>query len=190
MKYRYVAGLVLAAMLLVLGGASRAQPSSSIKNLGTLGQDFQVTDPEGKERSFGEFRGKVVLVFFGFTQCPAVCPTTLANAAEARRILAKDADRLQVIFVTIDPDRDSAAVLKGYTAAFDPKILGLRADEANTAKVAKAFNIFYKKVPTGSSYTMDHTAFSFIFDGKGDLRQAVHHGQSAAQIAADVRELL
>ncbi|NMM05960.1 SCO family protein [Polaromonas sp.] len=191
MKYRFLVGLMLSGMLLLLaGGQAQAQASSSVKNLGTFGNDFHLTDPEGKERSFGEFRGKAVMLFFGFTQCPAVCPTTLATAAGVRKLLGKDAERLQVIFVTIDPERDSAAVLKNYAAAFDPTILGLRTDMAHTKKVAKAFNIFYEKVPTGGSYTMDHTAFSFIFDGKGDFRQAVHHGQSAEQVAADVRQLL
>jgi protein SCO1 len=191
MKYRFVLSMVLSAMLLVVaGGETKAQTSSSYKNLGASGQDFHLTDPDGKERSLGEFRGKAVMLFFGFTQCPAVCPTTLAKAATVRKLLGKDGDRLQVIFITIDPERDSAAVLKGYTAAFDPAILGLRADMAHTKKVAEAFHIFYEKVPTGGSYTMDHTALSFIFDTKGDFRLAVHHGQSAEQVAADVRPLL
>jgi protein SCO1/2 len=191
MKYRFVVGLMLSGMLwLLAGGQAVAQTSPSVKNLGSFGNDFHLTDPDGKERSLGEFRGKAVMLFFGFTQCPAVCPTTLATAAGVRKLLGKDADRLQVIFVTIDPERDSAAVLKGYTAAFDPTILGLRTNLARTKKVADAFNIYYKKIPTGGSYTMDHTAFSFLFDGKGDLRLAVHHGQSAEQVVADVRQLL
>jgi protein SCO1 len=191
MKYRFLWGVVLSGMLLLLaGGQAVAQTSPSAKNLGSFGNRFHLTNPDGKERSLGEFRGKVVMMFFGFTQCPAVCPTTLATAAGVRKLLGKDADRLQVIFVTIDPQRDSASVLKGYTAAFDSSIVGLRTDLARTKKMADAFNIYYKKIPTGSSYTMDHTAFSFLFDGKGDLRLAVHHNQSAEQVVADVRSLL
>jgi protein SCO1 len=133
MKYRFILTLILSAMMLVLaGGQAKAQTSPSIKNLGTFGNKFHLTDPEGKERSFSEFRGKAVMVFFGFTQCPAVCPTTLATAAGVRKLLGKGAERLQVIFVTIDPERDNAAVLKGDAAAFDPTILGLRTDMAHT----------------------------------------------------------
>ncbi len=154
------------------------------------GKDFHLNDPEGRERSLADFRGKVVLIFFGFTQCPDVCPTALTRAAEVKRALGDEGRRLQVIFVTVDPERDTPDVLKAYMQAFDPAFLGLSGDLAQTQATASDFKIFYQKVPTGSSYTMDHTALSYAFDPAGRLRLAIKHAEPATSVAADLKLLL
>jgi protein SCO1/2 len=154
------------------------------------GKDFNLLDPEGRERSLADFRGKVVLIFFGFTQCPDVCPTALTRAVEVKRALGNDGQRLQVIFVTVDPERDTPDVLKAYMQAFDPTFLGLSGDLAQTQATASDFKIFYQKVPTGSSYTMDHTALSYAFDPAGRLRLAIKHAEPATSVAADLKLLL
>jgi protein SCO1/2 len=155
-----------------------------------FGRDFHLSDPDGRVRSLADFRGKVVLLFFGFTQCPDVCPTALARAAKVKQLLGAQADKLQVIFVTLDPERDSPVVLRAYTQAFHPTFLGLRGDAHVTQQTAQEFKIFFAKVPTGSSYSMDHTAISYAFDPRGKLRLAIRHAQSAESVAADVRLLL
>jgi protein SCO1/2 len=137
-----------------------------------------------------DFKGKAVMLFFGFTQCPDICPTALVRAAEIRKMLGADGERLQVIFVTVDPERDSPVVLKAYTQAFDPSFLGLYGDPQKTSETAKAFKAFYRKVPTGSSYTMDHSAFSYVFDPAGKIRLALRHEQSAQECAEDLRKIL
>lgn len=154
------------------------------------GKDFRLKDASGRERTLADFKGKAVMLFFGFTQCPDVCPTALARAAEVKRLLGADGDRLQVIFVTLDPERDTPAVLGEYTRAFDPSFIGLWTDAQHTAETAKAFKVYYKKVPTGSSYTMDHSAFSYVFDPAGRLRLVLRHDQTAQDYAADLRQIL
>ena len=153
-------------------------------------QDFRLTDADGRERTLADFKGKAVMMFFGFTQCPDVCPTALVRAAEIRKLLGADGDRLQVIFVTVDPERDSPVVLKAYTQAFDPSFIGLYGDMQRTSQTAKDFKVFYRKVPTGSSYTMDHSAFSYVFDPKGKIRIVLRHEQSAQECADDLRRIL
>jgi protein SCO1/2 len=149
-----------------------------------------MTDMDGKIRSLPEFKGKIVMLFFGFTQCPDVCPTALGRAAEVRRLLGDDAEKLQVIFVTIDPDRDTPNLLRNYMRAFDPSFIALGGDTEATAAIAKEFKIFYQKVTTGSSYTMDHTTLTYILDTQGLLRLAMKHEQTAAEFAADIKSLL
>ena len=156
----------------------------------TYGRDFRLSDPDGRVRSLVDFRGQVVLLFFGFTQCPDVCPTALARAAQVKQLLGAQADKLHVIFVTLDPERDSPVVLRAYTRAFNPDFLGLRGDLQTTKQIAQEFKVFFAKVPTGSSYTMDHTAITYAFDPRGNLRLAIRHAQSADSVAADVRLLL
>jgi protein SCO1/2 len=153
-------------------------------------RNFELKDPDGHTRALRDFSGKLVMMFFGFTQCPDVCPTALTRAAEIKRLLGPDGQRLQVIFVTVDPERDTPAILKAYTAAFDPGFIGLWGDPQQTARVAEEFKIYYKKVPTGDSYTMDHTALSYVFDPLGHVRLAVKHAQSARDCADDLRKLL
>ena len=156
----------------------------------TYGRDFRLSDPDGRVRSLADFRGQVVLLFFGFTQCPDQCPTALARAAQVKQLLGAQVDKLQVFFVTIDPERDSPVVLRAYTRAFHPDFLGLRGDLSTTMQTAQDFKVFFAKVPTGSNYTMDHTVVTCAFDPRGNLRLAVRHAQSADSVAADVRLLL
>lgn len=153
-------------------------------------QDFRLIDADGHERTLADYKGKAVMMFFGFTQCPDVCPTALVRAAETKRLLGADGERLQVIFVTVDPERDLPVVLKAYTQAFDPSFIGLYGDMQRTSETAKDFKVFYKKVPTGSSYTMDHSAFSYVFDPKGKIRLVLRHEQSAEECAQDLRQIL
>ncbi len=154
------------------------------------GRDFSLQDPDGRTRTLADFRGKVVLLFFGFVQCPDVCPTALTRAKEVKRLLGADGEKLQVIFVTVDPERDGAALMREYTAAFDPAFLGLRADLEGTQRAAKEFKVFYEKVPTGSSYTINHSAMTYVFDAQGRLRLGLRHEQSADEVAGDLRTLM
>ncbi len=156
----------------------------------SYGRGFSLLDTEGTTRTLVDYRGRVMLMFFGFTQCPDICPTALSRAAEVMALLGPDADRVQVIFVTVDPERDLPVVLREYTRAFYPSFIGLHADLDTTAATARDFKVFYKKVPTGGSYTMDHTAITYAFDPQGHLRLAIRHEQTAASVAADVRRLL
>ena len=151
---------------------------------------FDLLDSDGRTRTLADWRGRLVMVFFGFTQCPDVCPTALARAADVMQRLGPDAAKLQVIFVTIDPERDTPELLRAYTQVFHPSFLGLHADLDTTAATAQAFRVYYRKVPSGSSYTMDHTAISYVYDTGGRLRLAVRHEQSADEVAADLRRLL
>lgn len=156
----------------------------------TYGRDFRLRDPDGRVRTLADFHGKAVLLFFGFTQCPDVCPTTLARAAQVMKLLGSKAERLQVIFVTIDPERDTPELLRNYTRAFDPRFIALHADLPTTAKTAQEFKVFYEKVPTGSSYTMDHTAIMYAIDQLGRLRLAIKPEETAASLAADLKLIL
>jgi protein SCO1 len=156
-------------------------------------QDFSLPDVDGKTRTMKDFAGKVVVVFFGFTQCPDVCPTTMAEVSAVKKALGKDSDKLQAVFISIDPERDTAPVLKAYVANFDPSFVGLRPASAEAlADAAKAFKIYYKKVDgkTAGSYTMDHTAASYVFDTKGRVRLFTRYGSGADKLTEDVKQLL
>jgi protein SCO1/2 len=155
-----------------------------------FGRAFSLTDSEGATRTLAEFKGRAVLVFFGFTQCPDVCPTALMRAAEVKQLLGADAARLQVVFVTVDPERDTPEILKAYTEAFHPDFLGLYGTKEQTDATVREFKVFYQKVPTGTSYTIDHTALSYAFDAQGKLRVILKHEQTAQQYADDLRQLL
>ena len=178
--------------LLLAAGCGRDRPQFTGMDVtgAGWGRDFALRDPEGRLRRLADFRGKVVMLFFGFTHCPDICPTALTRAKEVKRLLGPDGDRLQVIFVTVDPERDTAALLKEYTAAFDPAFLGLRGDAEATQRAAAEFRVFYEKVPAGASYTMNHSALTYVFDAEGRLRLALRHTQSAGEYAADLRLLL
>lgn len=156
------------------------------------GRDLPLTDQFGKERSIKDFAGKVVVVFFGYTQCPDVCPTSMSELAEVKRSLGADGDKLQGIFVTVDPERDTPEMLKGYMASFDPSFIALRGTPEQLAAVAKDFKIYFKRVDgqTPTSYTMDHSAGSYVYDTKGRLRVYHRYGAGAQSLAADVRALL
>ncbi|GHC96553.1 photosynthetic protein synthase I [Pseudorhodoferax aquiterrae] len=181
-----------AALLPLLAGCQPAPPAfNGIDVSGAdYGKDFRLQDPSGRTRTLADFKGQAVLLFFGFTQCPDVCPTALARAAQARALLGALGQRVQVVFVTVDPERDTPAVLQAYTSAFDPSFLGLHSTLEETAALAKNFKAHYKKVPTGSSYTMDHTALTYVYDPAGRLRVVLRHDQSAEQFAQDLRRLL
>lgn len=156
------------------------------------GRALELTDASGAARTLRDWAGKVVVLFFGFTQCPDVCPTTLATMADVMKRLGPEADRVQVLFVTLDPERDTAAVLAPYVTAFDPRFVALRGDKDATAKAAREFKVFYQKVPgkTEGNYSLDHTAASYVLDGQGRLRLYVRHQQTGEDIAADLRALL
>ena len=155
-------------------------------------RDLPLTDHNGQARSIKDFAGKVVVVFFGFTQCPDVCPTAMAELAEVKKALGKDGDKLQGIFVTVDPERDTPEVLKAYMANFDPSFLALRGTPEQLAAVAKDFKIYYKKVEgkTPTSYSMDHSAGSYVYDTAGRLRIYNRYGSGAQALTEDVRALL
>ena len=156
------------------------------------GKDFKLTDHNGKARSLADFRGKAVVLFFGYTQCPDVCPTTLSNLRETMALLGDDAGRVQVLFATLDPERDTQALLAQYVPAFHPSFLGLYADEKTIAAVAKDFKVFYVKQPgkTPGSYSVDHSTGSYAFDPQGRLRLLLRHGEAPAKVAADLKLLL
>jgi protein SCO1/2 len=157
-----------------------------------FGREFTLADASGKTRTLADFRGMAVVVFFGFTQCPDVCPTALSTLAEAIKKLGPDAWRVQGVFITIDPERDTPELLAQYVPAFNPKFVGLRGDAEATERVAKEFKVVYRKAPgsTPGSYTMDHSAGMYVFDPQGRLRLFVSHGQDADALAHDLRELL
>jgi protein SCO1/2 len=181
------------AVALVAGCAPDAPKFRASDITGTsFGKDLQLADHHGRPRSLADFRGKVVVLFFGYTHCPDVCPTTLAEMAETMRRLGKDADRVQVLFATLDPERDTPALLAQYVPAFWPSFLGLRGDAEATARTAKEFKIFYQKQPgrTPDSYTLDHSAGTFLFDPQGRLRVYVGYGQGPDVFTNDIRELL
>jgi protein SCO1/2 len=188
---RFVA-LAFACLLTACSGPS----GPSFRNTDITGADyakgFSLQDPTGATRTLADFRGKVVTVFFGYTQCPDVCPTTLATMAETMRVLGDDASHVQVLFITVDPDRDTPELLAQYVPAFNPSFLGLRGDAAATATVASEFKVVYAKRgdASGPNYTVDHSAGTYVFDPRGRLRLYVRHGQSAEAIAADIRTLL
>ena len=156
-------------------------------------RDFALVDQHGQPRSIKDFAGKVAVVFFGYTQCPDVCPTSMAELAEVKKALGADGARVQGLFITIDPDRDTPEVLKAYMANFDPTFLALRAaSPEKLAALAKDFKVYYKKVEgrTATSYTMDHSAGSYIYDPKGQLRLYTRYGSSVPALVGDIRQLL
>jgi protein SCO1 len=179
-KYAFALG---AAILIAACSANDNKPT--FKNVDITGaeyaQDFSLSDFDGKPRTLADFKGKAVAVFFGYTQCPDVCPTALAELAKVRAGLGKDADKLQVIFITIDPERDTPSVLKSYLANFDKSAIGLAGNAEQTAAIAKDFKVFY---------TMDHTAGSYVFDTQGKIRLFVRHGADPQLLINDLKQML
>lgn len=188
---RFLIPLLLASLLAGCHG-DRLQFESTDITGAEFGRDFKLTDHDGKLRSLQDFRGKVVVMFFGFTHCPDVCPTTLAELAGAVRALGPAGDQVQVLLVTVDPQRDTPQVLRGYVTAFNPSFLGLRGSDEETARVAKEFKVIYQKVagPTPENYTMDHSAGTYVFDRQGRLRLYVSYGRGAEVFAHDIGLLL
>ena len=183
----------------LLSGCDRLSPGGqpatpSFKGIDITGADyargFSLTDFNGQTRTLADFQGRVVMLYFGFVQCPDVCPTALTRAAAVMERLGPRAGDLQVVFVTVDPERDTPELLREYMAAFHPSFLALTGNAEQIAQTAKDFRAFYKKAPTGSSYTMDHTALSYLFDRQGRIRVALRHEQTADDYTADVLALL
>jgi len=185
---------VMFAAALALSACGREGPKFRASDVtgSSFGRDFTLTDHTGKTRTLADFRGKAVVLFFGYTTCPDVCPTTLQTLAEAKKRLGPDGDKVQVLFVTVDPERDKPELLSAYVTTFDPSFLGLYGDAEATARTAKEFKIVYQKQPgrTPDTYTMDHSAGTFVFDPAGRLRLYVGHGQDAELFEHDLRELL
>jgi len=158
----------------------------------TFGRELALTGHDGKPRTLADFRGRIVVLFFGYTHCPDICPTTLVEMAEVMKKLGQDAARVQVLFVTLDPERDTPEVLAKYVPAFDPAFLGLSGDAAATQRAAQEFKIFYEKRAgsSPSSYTIDHSGQSYVIDPQGRLRLFVRHDHIAQDLAEDLRTLL
>ena len=154
------------------------------------GKSLELPDTSGQVRRLADFRGKAVVLFFGFTHCPDVCPTTLADLAGVMKALGPDADKVQVLFVTVDPERDTPQDLERYVHAFDTRFIGLRGDAAATERVAKEFKIYYEKRRQGDSYTVDHSAQSYVIDAQGRVRLLVRQDRLAADLPEDLRTLL
>ena len=199
-RRRLVLSLAAAAVALVACGRSGdgggPKPAAAFKSIDITGADYaqalEMADPDGKRRTLAEFKGRVVVLFFGFTQCPDVCPTTMAELATVKQQLGADGARIVPIFVTVDPERDTAVVLKAYVGNFGADFVALRGTPDETKAVAKAFKIFYAKVPgkTESSYSIDHTARSYVYDTRGRLRLATRHGMGVEALASDLKQLL
>jgi protein SCO1/2 len=186
--------LALAACGDKTGGT--ATPKASFRSVDITGAEYarklELPDADGKVRTLAEFKGKVVAVFFGYTQCPDVCPTTMAELSQVRQALGDDGARLQGVFVTVDPERDTAAVLKAYVDTFGAGFVGLRGNAEQTQQAAREFKVFYAKAPgkTESSYTVDHTAGLYIFDPQGRIRLFSRSDAGPKKLEEDIRALL
>lgn len=152
-------------------------------------KDFRLQDVEGQWRTLADFRGKVVLLFFGFVQCPDVCPAAMMQAVEMMRVLGDDGRRVQVLFVSLDPERDSPEILKAYIASFHASFIGLRGEPEVTRKTAEEYRVIFRKVPMASGYTIEHSALAYVYDTRGRLRQALRPDMSA-QAQADALNAL
>ena len=194
MKRLLAIGLFFIAASL-LGGCDRpgSAPKFKLTDISgaNFGNEFSLIDHNGKARALADFRGKVVVMFFGFTHCPDACPTTLAELAQVAKELGKEAQKMQVLFVTVDPERDTPAVLGQYVPSFNPDFLGLYGDKAATARTAKEFKIFFQKQPLpDGNYSVDHSAGTYVLDQQGRLRLFAPYGAGAPALLHDIRILL
>lgn len=189
---RYLAVALLAALLAAACGKSEAPQFQLTDVTGAgFGKTLELTDHNGKRRTLADFKGKVVVLFFGFTHCPDACPTTMMELATVAKQLGPDAERMQVLFVTVDPERDTSEVLRQYVPSFNPAFLGLSGTPDETARAAKEFKIYYQKqTQPGGSYTMDHSAGTFVLDAQGRLRLFGAYGAGAVPLVHDIRLLL
>ncbi|HSV70585.1 MAG TPA: SCO family protein [Methylibium sp.] len=195
---------MLRRCLLVLGTAAllagcdraAAPPPAAFQAIDITGADYAkelpLPDLDGRARTLAEFSGKAVVVFFGFTQCPDVCPTTLAELASVKKALGPAGERVQTVFISLDPERDTAELLKTYVAAFDPTVVALRGTPEQTLAAAKSYKVFFQKVPgkEPGSYSIDHTAGAYVFDPKGQVRLFVRYGQPVDAWVSDLKQLL
>jgi protein SCO1/2 len=196
---RLLSGLAVACAVLFVGacdklpGLSAKEAFKAVDITGAeYARELALTDADGKARTLEDFKGKVTLVFFGYTQCPDVCPTTLAELVSVKRALGADGDRVQGVFVSVDPKRDTPQVLKAYVAGFDPSFVALRGSEEETRAAAANFKVFFAQAPgkTEGSYTVDHTAGSYVFDTQGRVRLFVRYGSGADALRHDLKLLL
>lgn len=197
MKRRHLISLALCSTLLAACSDKPADATASgFSGIDITGADyatgFSLTDHNGQARTLADFKGKVVVIFFGYTQCPDVCPTSMSEMAQAKQLLGADGDRLQGLFVSVDPERDTPEIMKEYMGSFDPTFLALYAQPDKLPEVAKSFRIYYKKVDgkTPTSYTMDHSAGSYVYDTQGRLRLYHRYGSGAPALAGDLKKLL
>jgi len=185
---------VAAAAGVQLAGCTEAKPSFNAVDItgADYARDFSLADADGKVRTLADFKGKAVVLFFGYAQCPDVCPTTMSEMAQVKQQLGADGDKLQVVFVTVDPARDTPEVMKAYMGAFDPSFVALIPTPDQLAAVAKDFKVYFKKVDgkTPTSYTMDHSAASYVYDTQGRLRLYARYGSGAQVLASDLQMLL
>jgi protein SCO1 len=185
--------LFCAFFMLLAGCAEKKAEFRSIDITGAdYAKNFSLPDASGQTKTLADFKGKIAVVFFGFAQCPDVCPTTMAEIAEVKKSLGKDGEKVTAIFITVDPERDTPQVLKAYMESFDPSFTALRGSPEQVAQLAKDFKVYYKKVEgkTPTSYTYDHTAASFVFDAEGKLRLYTRYGMGAQALADDLKILL
>ena len=192
---KFFLALLLSLGLAQISGCDRDAPAPRFRLTDVTGADFRgelnLTDHNGKPHTLADFRGKVVTVFFGFTHCPDVCPTTLVEMAGVMKELGPDADRLQVLFVTVDPERDTPQVLSQYVPSFHPSFLGLTGDAEATARAARAFKVYYQKRPVeGKGYSVDHSAGTFVLDREGRVRLFAQYGVGTPALVHDIRLLL
>lgn len=197
MNRRHLVSLALCGALLSACSDKPADATASgFSGIDITGADyatgFSLTDHNGQPRTLADFKGQVVVIFFGFTQCPDVCPTSMTELAQARQLLGPQGDKLQGLFVSIDPERDTPEIMKAYMASFDPSFLALYAAPDALPELAKRFRIYYKKVAgsTPTSYTMDHSAGSYVYDTQGRVRLYHRYGSGAPALAGDVQKLL
>ncbi len=192
--YKIFVGLILT--LAALAGCNLLDRAASFRNTditgAEFGRDFALTDHNGQSRRLADYKGKVVVMFFGYTHCPDVCPTTLQGMSEVMKLLGDAARNVQVLFVTLDPERDTRELLAAYVPQFNPAFVGLYGDSATTAATAKEFRVFFQKQPgsTPNTYSLDHSVNSYIYDPQGRLRLYVKHAEAPANIAADIKLLL
>ena len=185
-----------AAALLAACDRAAGPPAAAFQAIDITGADYAkelpLPDLDGRARTLAEFRGKAVVVFFGFTQCPDVCPTTLAEIAAVKKELGAAGARIQTVFVSLDPERDTPELLKNYVATFDPGVVALRGTPEQTQAAAKAYKVFFQKVPgkEPGSYSIDHTAGAYVFDTEGRVRLFVRYGTPLAAWVADLKQLL
>ncbi len=195
-------GGLLAAVLVgaALGGCDKlgvsGQRAATFNGIDITGAEYgralELPDADGRPRTLSDFKGKVVVLFFGYTQCPDVCPTTMAELAHVKQSLGADGERVQGLFVTVDPERDTPEVIKAYAANFDPSFVALRGTAEQTSAAAREFKVFFAKAPgkTPGSYTVDHTAGSYVIDREGRLRLFERYGTPAESLASDLKQLL
>jgi protein SCO1 len=194
MRKIFTAATIALALLAGCDKLSSRQPTFQNTDLTGLdyAKGFSLTDHNGKPRTLADFKGKLVVLFFGYTQCPDVCPTTMAEMAAVMKELGPSSDEVQVLFVTLDPERDTQQLLASYVPAFDKRFIGLRGTPEQIAATVKEFKFYYKKVPgkEPGSYSVDHMTGSYVFDKEGRLRLLLRHGKGPAPIVHDLRQLL